>query len=160
MKATSKQNNGPATGKVRLPLPVKLSWRWIGAVVMIAAAFAGTIYALVAGRREPAVDRTSVHAGHEMSSSPAQPDAASKAAVSINTTPPPGPEPDGMVWIPGGTYWMGCGDCGMPDALPVHLVSVDGIWMDRTPVTNAQFEKFVKATGYLTVAERKPDLPD
>jgi formylglycine-generating enzyme required for sulfatase activity len=59
-----------------------------------------------------------------------------------------------MVWIPGGVFWMGCEDCGMPDALPAHLVEVDGFWMDRTPVTNADFQRFVAATGYVTVAER------
>ena len=42
----------------------------------------------------------------------------------------------------------------MPDALPAHLVEVDGFWMDRTPVTNAEFQRFVAATGYVTVAER------
>src|SRR5678815_1653106 len=67
---------------------------------------------------------------------------------------------EGMVWIPGGTFWMGCDECGMPDALPVHQVSVDGFWMDATPVTNAEFEKFVTATGYLTIAERPPDPKD
>jgi sulfatase modifying factor 1 len=63
----------------------------------------------------------------------------------------------GMVWIPGGEFWMGCEDCGMPDALPLHLVSVDGFWMDATPVTNEQFGRFVTATHYITVAERQPD---
>ena len=48
----------------------------------------------------------------------------------------------------------------MPDALPLHLVAVDGFWMDETPVTNAQFEKFVQATGYQTIAERVPDPKD
>lgn len=48
----------------------------------------------------------------------------------------------------------------MPDALPVHRVSVNGFWMDRTPVTNAEFERFVNATGYVTVAERQPDPKD
>lgn len=48
----------------------------------------------------------------------------------------------------------------MPDALPVHLVSVDGFWMDRTPVTNAEFQRFVKETGYITVAERDLDPAD
>ncbi len=62
-----------------------------------------------------------------------------------------------MVWIPGGEFSMGCDGCGMPDALPVHRVYVSGFWMDRTPVTNAEFERFVAATGYVTVAERKPD---
>lgn len=72
----------------------------------------------------------------------------------VDVTPPPGPPPEGMVWIPGGTFWMGCEDCGMPDAKPVHFVRVNGFWMDATPVTNAQFARFVKETGYVTVAER------
>src|SRR5258706_6757008 len=70
------------------------------------------------------------------------------------------PAPEGMIWIPGGTFWMGCEDCGMPDALPVHQVTVDGFWVDATPVTNEQFAKFVKATGYVTVAERIPEAKD
>ena len=72
----------------------------------------------------------------------------------------PGPAPEGMVWVPGGTFWMGCDACEMPDAAPSHQVGVDGFWMDKTPITNAQFEKFVKATGYKTIAERKPDPKD
>jgi formylglycine-generating enzyme len=73
---------------------------------------------------------------------------------------PRAPAPANMVWIAGGTFWMGCEGCGMPDALPVHHVAVDGFWMDRTPVTNAEFERFVDATGYTTVAERQPDAKD
>ena len=38
----------------------------------------------------------------------------------------------------------------------IHRVYVDGFWMDATDVTNAEFEKFVKATGYVTIAERAP----
>jgi sulfatase modifying factor 1 len=63
---------------------------------------------------------------------------------------------NGMVWIPGGTFWMGAED-GRPDEAPVHQVTVDGFWIDRTEVSNEQFEKFVRATSYVTVAERKPD---
>jgi Uncharacterized conserved protein len=44
-----------------------------------------------------------------------------------------------MIRIPGGMFHMGCADCGMPDAEPVHLVAVDPFWMDDTPVTNKQF---------------------
>ncbi len=73
---------------------------------------------------------------------------------------PPGPAPDGMVWVPGGTFWMGNEDERFPDAQPVHQVTLDGFWMDRTEVTNAQFAKFVDATGYKTVAERKPIYED
>lgn len=85
--------------------------------------------------------------------------------TSENKTPPPSPNPEGMVWIPGGEFSMGStveseSLCGLPgvtgDALPVHRVYVDGFWMDATEVTNDQFEKFVKATGYLTIAERTP----
>ena len=82
---------------------------------------------------------------------------APRATVQINSTAAPEPAPEGMVWIPGGTFWMGCDSCGMSDAAPEHLVSVEGFWMDRTPVTNADFATFVQATGYVTVAERPLD---
>ncbi len=82
-------------------------------------------------------------------------------AVSENRGQPPTPAtPEGMVWIPGGTFWMGCEDCGMPDTVPVHQVTMDGFWLDETPVTNAQFRTFVDTTGYVTVAERTPDAKD
>ena len=96
------------------------------------------------------------HTDHQAPATPAAGDERA-AAVQINQTKPPGPAPDGMAWIPGGTFWMGCEGCGMPDALPAHLVSVDGFWMDRTAVTNADFERFVRATKYVTVAERDLD---
>jgi formylglycine-generating enzyme required for sulfatase activity len=75
--------------------------------------------------------------------------------IQVNSATPPGPAPEGMVWIPGGTFWMG--STAFPDAKPVHKVYVDGFWMDKTEVTNAQFAKFVAATGYVTVVERQPD---
>ncbi len=46
------------------------------------------------------------------------------------------------------------------DSRPVHRVYVDGFFIDKTDVTNQQFAEFVKATGYVTVAERKPDAKD
>ena len=49
---------------------------------------------------------------------------------------------------------------GTTDSRPIHRVYVDGFWMDKTEVTNEQFEKFVKATGYVTVAERAPRAED
>jgi formylglycine-generating enzyme len=61
-----------------------------------------------------------------------------------------------MVWIPGGTFLMGSDD-HYPDEAPAHPVSVSGFWIDRTQVTNAAFRRFVKATGYVTVAERAPE---
>jgi sulfatase modifying factor 1 len=70
-----------------------------------------------------------------------------------------------MVWIPGGEFSMGSpvesdSLCSMPgmtrDATPIHRVDVDGFWMDATELTNEEFAKFVKATGYVTIAERTP----
>ena len=67
-------------------------------------------------------------------------------------------QPEGMVWIEGGAYLMGSPDgAGRPDEFPQHKVRVDGFWMDATEVTNAQFKKFVEATGYVTTAEKAPD---
>jgi formylglycine-generating enzyme len=60
--------------------------------------------------------------------------------------------PAGMVWIPNGRFWMGTNH--MEDAQPVHKVEIKGFWMDRTDVTNEEFARFVKATGYVTIAER------
>ena len=63
---------------------------------------------------------------------------------------------DGMLWIPGGTFRMGS-DQHYPEEAPVHRVTVDGFWIDRTPVTNRQFKDFVRATGHVTFAETAPD---
>ncbi|MGB9508902.1 MAG: SUMF1/EgtB/PvdO family nonheme iron enzyme, partial [Candidatus Acidiferrum sp.] len=74
-----------------------------------------------------------------------------------------------MVWIPGGEFSMGAQDApdmnmiGMQatrDSRPIHRVYVDGFFMDKTDVTNAQFAAFVKATGYVTVAEKTPAAED
>jgi formylglycine-generating enzyme required for sulfatase activity len=64
--------------------------------------------------------------------------------------------PDGMVWIPGGRFTMGS-DRHYPEEAPAHPVAVDGFWIDPFPVTNSQFEAFVQATGYQTMAERPAD---
>jgi sulfatase modifying factor 1 len=65
--------------------------------------------------------------------------------------------PPGMVWIAGGEFAMGSdGALARANEQP-HRVRVTGFWLDAAPVTNAEFERFTKATGYVTVAERKPD---
>jgi len=81
--------------------------------------------------------------------------AALTAAVSKPTADKSHP---GMVWIPGGTFNMGAdNNQALEDEYPKHKVTVSGFWIDRTEVTNAQFATFVRATGYVTTAERKPD---
>lgn len=84
-----------------------------------------------------------------------------------NSAQAPGKAPEGMAWIPGGEFSMGAQDppdkehdhVGMQateDSRPIHRVYVDGFWMDKTDVTNAEFAKFVAATHYVTQAERTP----
>lgn len=65
----------------------------------------------------------------------------------------------GMILIPSGTFKMGS-DHHYAEESPVHRVSVDDFWIDETPVTNAQFRKFVDATGYRTFAEIAPKAED
>jgi len=66
--------------------------------------------------------------------------------------------PKGMVWIPGGEFTMGTDDDqSYPAERPAHRVRLDGFWMDETEVTNRQFFAFVRATGYVTTAERAVD---
>ena len=89
--------------------------------------------------------------------------------TAANTALPPTDPPDGMVWIPGGEFSMGAqnppdmDEVGMKatwDSRPIHRVYVDGFWMDETVVTNARFDAFVQATGYVTVAERTPSTEE
>ena len=62
-----------------------------------------------------------------------------------------------MTWIPAGRFKMGEINT-VPDEFPPHDVELDGFWMDVTEVTNRQFKAFVDATGYVTTAERPPEL--
>jgi formylglycine-generating enzyme len=64
--------------------------------------------------------------------------------------------PPNMVWIPSGTFRMGS-DKHYPEEAPAHRVTVDGFWVDRTPVMNRQFKEFVRATGHKTFAEIPPN---
>jgi formylglycine-generating enzyme len=81
---------------------------------------------------------------------------ASKEQKIENT--PIGEAPEGMLWIEGGSFTMGTNElAAYAVERPAVKRTVKGFWMDETEVTNAQFAKFVAETGYLTVAERKPD---
>jgi sulfatase modifying factor 1 len=76
------------------------------------------------------------------------------------TESPYGPAPQrGMVWIADGTFTMGSDD-HYPEERPAHEVEVNGFWIDAYQVTNAQFRRFVNATGYITVAERVPTIDE
>jgi len=72
----------------------------------------------------------------------------------------PGAAPaENMLWIPGGTFRMGS-DAHYPEEAPAHSVSVQGFWMDKFAVTNADFKRFVEASGHVTLAERPAKAED
>jgi formylglycine-generating enzyme required for sulfatase activity len=128
------------------------------ALALVAIVAAGTLVALRTRQRDAAPTAPSA------STEPAANPPAFVPTV-VNAAAAPGPAPKGMVWIPGGEFSMGShveseAFCAIPgvtrDALPVHRVYVDGFWMDATEVTNEEFERFVTATGYVTIAERTP----
>ncbi|HEX7847801.1 MAG TPA: formylglycine-generating enzyme family protein [Chitinophagaceae bacterium] len=86
-----------------------------------------------------------------------KPDSIDKSLLDSLLTDSSSPK---MVWIEGGKFKMGTDNPEFSDAQPVHDVRVNGFWMDEHEVTNAEFAKFVKATGYVTVAERPLDPAD
>jgi formylglycine-generating enzyme len=146
-------------------MPANANRRRIALIAIIAAigVFAATVAAF-RPTRSPASAATS-------NTSQAQDAVPGKSTPKAETVPPqpvaqkpplvkpPGPAPQGMVWIPGGSFTMGDDD-GPPDEGPSHSVTLDGFWMDKTEVTNAQFKAFADATGYRTIAERTPKRED
>lgn len=137
------------------------------AAVILCLAIAGSLYAINRSR-QPAPVKTEANVSCDTGIGSAHGTNTNTEAESIGTLEPPvissatapGPAPDGMVWIPGGEFSMGSEAPDMPDARPFHRVALDGYWMDQTEVTNEEFARFVKATGYITVAERPLDPKD
>ena len=134
----------------------------VGLLVLGSVAFAGWRY--VQPSHDPTMANSNLSCDTGMSHAKMMHDAPGSSAVGeppvIDKTVPPGDAPEGMVWIPAGEFSMGSEEPSFPDARPVHRVTVHGYWMDKTEVTNEMFEKFVDATGYVTVAERKPRAED
>ena len=88
-------------------------------------------------------------------------DSKSTAGVAIEPARPSTATPAAadMLWIPGGTFAMGS-EKHYPEERPIHRVTVDGFWLDRTPVTNERFARFVAETGHTTFAEIPPNPDD
>jgi sulfatase modifying factor 1 len=145
--------------------------RWLGllliavALLFIVVAVAWRSKSLASGQSAGSAPSPSAALGMTVDHPTFQPTVENKTATPANI-------PSGMVWIPGGEFSMGAqedaslNDVGMQattDSRPIHKVYVDGFWMDTTDVTNGEFAKFVNATHYVTIAERKPraeDFPD
>ena len=143
----------------------KAASRAIPVVLIIVGVAAGIVFAKLSRKADaPAQPMAGGASMPEASSAEFEPTQPGDAAA-------PGPAPEGMAWIPGGEFSMGAADplgqdanvVGMQateDSRPIHRVRVKGFWMDRTEVTNRQFAAFAKATGYVTVAERRPRAED
>jgi formylglycine-generating enzyme len=86
----------------------------------------------------------------------ATPPAAAGSCAACSSIPAAENETAGIVFIPGGTFTMGA-DAQRPEERQAHWVRVDGFWIDRHEVTNAQFAILVAATSYVTLAERGLD---
>ena len=81
---------------------------------------------------------------------------STRAETGVTAEQPPAPN---MTWIPGGTFLMGS-DRHYPEEAPAREVAVDGFWIDRFTVTNAEFASFVRKTGHVSVSEQAPDPDD
>jgi sulfatase modifying factor 1 len=137
---------------------------WVGVTLLVLAIFLIS-WRFLAPRQEHSAATVVVPV-----SSPAMPKAVTEFQPTVeNKGPASASVPAGMAWIPGGEFSMGAKEdssmngVGMQatvDSRPIHRVYVDGFWMDKTDVTNAEFYRFVKATKYVTVAERKPRAED
>jgi formylglycine-generating enzyme required for sulfatase activity len=135
----------PPTRHSRLPrhsreggnprLPRQTTWRAAG--ILAALALAATAWWLLG---QPGLPKPEAAASTERTTCPLPP----------STSPHPG-----MLWVPAGSFAFG--DTVYREETPVRPATVQGFWMDRTEVTNAEFARFVQATGYVTTAERPVD---
>ena len=128
---------------------------FVGGAILVAGVIGGALYLTRQTPSPPPILREVQNSGATAGFAPTVPNSGSA----------PSPAPGGMVWIPGGEFSMGSDAtndsmCSLPgltrDAQPVHRVQVDAFWMDATEVTNEECAKFVSATGYVTIAGRKP----
>ena len=79
--------------------------------------------------------------------------------ANVPSAQPGSPPAPGMLWVPGGSFLMGS-DHHYPEEAPAHQVTVDRFWIDRHTVSNAEFARFVRKTGHVTLAEQAPDPAD
>lgn len=123
------------------------------ALLLLSAALAAC------GRTQAAPPSGNVAQGM-FSSASTSPNASHCTQTVFAHVPPSGAARPGMVWLPGGEFSMGSDNSKFADARPWHRVRLGGFWIAKTTVTNDQFARFVRATHYVTVAERRPSQKD
>jgi formylglycine-generating enzyme required for sulfatase activity len=130
---------------------------WTGRTLLVALALCGIAQNRAKANQSAAPQVAPLHCDtgvsrHSLHAASLAETAAVPSSTSTSSKGDSRSSSDGMAWIPGGRFWMGT--THMEDAQPVHEVEVKGFWMDKTDVTNQEFARFVKATGYVTIAER------
>ena len=143
--------------------PVKhRNWIWTWRFLLVALAICSIAQNRAGGSQSGSTETPQLQSGTMMQCDSGLSRHALHTATLVETLPTtskdasePRSAPPGMIWIPGDRFWMGTEH--MEDAKPIHEVEVNGFWMDRTDVTNKEFARFVKATGYVTIAERPLD---
>jgi sulfatase modifying factor 1 len=118
-------------------------------VVALAGVTGGSLLALKKSGKDSERKRRQADSATQQETAATPSTAATTSTINTNE----------MAWIPSGTFWMGS-DEGQEDERPVHKLTMDGFWMDKTEVTNEDFDRFVRATGYVTIAERPPKAED
>jgi formylglycine-generating enzyme len=135
-------------------------------LILIAGTVFSAVAAVVGFRPWPLSPVSKVEAGQPITEAA---EAAAFGPTILIAAAAPALSPQGMSWIPGGEFSMGATDPSdtaavdmnaAADARPIHRVYVDGFWMDETDVTNEEFAQFVRATGYVTIAERTPTIEE
>jgi sulfatase modifying factor 1 len=149
---------------------IAIAWTLRRKSSAVVAASAKASEAVPVNTKSPAGSPASANSSEASAVTAKSPDSKSLFGPTVaNKAAPSASSPMGMAWIPGGEFSMGANDppdmdeVGMKateDARPVHRVYVNGFYIDKTDVTNAEFAKFVSATQYITIAERKPRAED
>ncbi|MBF0400295.1 MAG: SUMF1/EgtB/PvdO family nonheme iron enzyme [Magnetococcales bacterium] len=52
-----------------------------------------------------------------------------------------------LLWVPGGSFTMGCNTSDQSDERPEHEVRLSGYWLAETPVTNRQYGIYLQSTS-------------
>ncbi len=144
---TSFQKAAPGAGVVNDPARLVQKSDSLGAVVvwmiiLILAVGAGFVaWRLFSNQRQQASSSA------DQAETQPSPEAATTAAPDVSPSAAPAPAPEGMVYVPGGTFEMGRAG-GDEFESPPHIVSVNPFFIDRTEVTNEEYQRFVSAEGH------------
>ncbi len=139
---------------------MKLHWIKISRLILLGLLLRAAVSSSARTPVDPTSSQSSAQPAGTSGKSGATVPGHAAGAPASGTKAAPTAVPKGMAWIPAAEFWMGSDEAMFKDARPWHQVYLDGFFIDKTVVTNEQFARFVKATGYVTIAEKKPRAED